>query len=100
MRGAAGAAEGAGAHGSIDDSLVREPSIAVAEKSSPTPASALEACRHGARPCVSVVKAISDPFSANRALRAASASTCSLSSVLEAARAARVSVLRGFGFDG
>eukprot|EP00965_Chrysotila_dentata_P031001 1032280-Pleurochrysis_carterae.AAC.4 len=97
MRRTTGAIEGGGTHWAVEDSRVGESTVVVAVNSSPMLASALEACRHSARPCVSVVKAISEPFSANRALRAASASTCSLSLASEVASAARVSVLRGLG---
>eukprot|EP00965_Chrysotila_dentata_P081197 2680518-Pleurochrysis_carterae.AAC.1 len=68
MRRTTGATAGDGAHGAIVDPRVGESAIAVAVKSSPMPASALVACRHNARPCVSVVKAISVPFSTNKAL--------------------------------
>eukprot|EP00965_Chrysotila_dentata_P084751 2796943-Pleurochrysis_carterae.AAC.1 len=59
MRRAFGAASGDGARGVTEDSCVGESAVAVAAQSSSMPASALAACRHNARPCVSVVKAIS-----------------------------------------
>eukprot|EP00965_Chrysotila_dentata_P205718 6183124-Pleurochrysis_carterae.AAC.1 len=72
MRRAFGATAGGDARGVTEESRVAESAVAVVAQSSSMPASAHAACRNNARPCVSVVKAISAPFSANKALRAVS----------------------------